>query len=123
MRRATLTLIAGPRAALTVSAPAQARSGYCSSSGDVCYSAKRVGGRLLLVLDTFSFQGRVRACVKPPTGVTSCRSFRTRARAMGIYGIRARWSAHFPNRGAGTYGATFSYGGTTLGPAVSFAVR
>jgi hypothetical protein len=103
--------------------PAAAASTYRSTTGDVCYSARRVDGVLRLRLDTFSFAVPVRVCVTPPRGARACRSFRLFRRAGGLRGMNARWSAHFPDRGAGRYRVRFLVGGTAIGPSVSFTRR
>jgi hypothetical protein len=110
---------------LLAPAAADARTSYCSPSGDVCFAARRVDGRVTLMLDTFSFTGRVRVCVRPPGGgAETCRRFRLRQAPQGLYRIRARWSAHFPAAGPGVYRVRFVYGGVTLGrTAVTFRVR
>jgi hypothetical protein len=38
-------------------------------------------------------------------------------------GMNARWSAHFPNRGAGRYRVRFFVGGAAIGPSVAFTRR
>lgn len=107
--------------------PAAAASGYCSPTGDYCYSAPVRKGAVRLVFSTFSFRGRMRVCVRPPAGGTpDCRTFRLRRGSHGIFLIDARWSAHFPRRGPGTYRATFApldAGGAALGPGVTFRRR
>jgi hypothetical protein len=123
--RPWLALIAVAAGVLLAPAAADARSSYCSPSGDVCFGARRVDGRVTLMLDTFSFTGRVRVCVRPPGGgAETCRRFRLRQSPQGLYRIRARWSAHFPAAGPGVYRVRFVYGGVTLGgTAVTFRVR
>ena len=112
-------------AALAVPATAQAASSYCSPSGDVCYSAVKRAGVVRLALGTFSFRGTVDVCVTPPGSARTCKPFRLRER-RGISAIDARWSAHFPRRGAGTYRVTFASrqaGGVAFTPAVTFRLR
>jgi hypothetical protein len=119
---ALIAVIAGVLVLPTV---AGAQSSSCSPSGDVCVAARRVDGRVTLMLDTFSFTGRVRVCVRPPGGgAPACRPFRLRKSAMGLYRSRARWSAHFPAAGPGVYRVRFVYGGATVGGgSVTFRVR
>jgi hypothetical protein len=124
VRRALAAALAGFAVGLVAPSAADARSAFCSPTGDFCFGARRVDGRVTLQLDTFSFRGSVRACVRPPGGSgDTCRAFRLRPRDNGLFGFRARWSAHFPNAGPGTYRVRFSYQGTTLGTPVTFAVR
>jgi len=107
-------------AALLTAAPAaSAASAYCSQTGDFCYSAKKRAGVVRLAFATFSFTGRVKACVTAPTGSKTCRSFLLRSR-RGVHSFDVRWSAHFPNAGAGTYRVRFRNFGNVLGPAVTF---
>jgi hypothetical protein len=123
LRRSLAAALAGLAVGLVAPAAAEAKSAFCSPTGDFCFSARRVGGRVTLQLDTFSFRGRVRTCVRPPAGSPeACRAFRLRHRGNGLFGFRARWSAHFPNPGPGTYRVRFSYQGTRLGSPVTFAV-
>ena len=111
-------------AALAITAaPAHAASGYCSPSGDQCYSAKTIKGAVHLLYGTFSFRGRIEACVTPPRGSATCKSFRLREEKGGIHAIDVKWSAHFPNRGKGTYRVRYRLDGSALGPAVTFRRR
>ena len=100
-------------------APAEATS-YCSPTGDYCHSAGKRDGVVRLTLDTFAFRGRVRVCVRGPEDRTTCRRFRLRLSKHGLYGFDVRWSAHFPDQGAGTYRVRFRYAGSSLGPADTF---
>jgi len=106
--------------ALAVTAPAAARSSYCSPTGDYCTSAQRRSGAVYLRLGTFSFRGRVRICVGHETRV--CHSFRLRLTMHGLYEAKVRWYGNYPNQGAGTYRVAFFVGSTRLGPILSFAV-
>lgn len=107
---------------LAVPASAGAASGYCSPTGDYCYSAKRVRGVQMISFGTFSFQGTVRTCVTAPGRRRSCKRLRLRE-SNGLYAFDVRWASHFPNRGRGTYKVTFRGAGSTLGPGVSFRRR
>lgn len=110
-------------------ASAQARSSYCSPSGDYCTSVRRVDGRVVIALGGFPFTGSIRVCVRPPGDRPStCRSFRLRRVEGDLREIRVRWSAHFPQAGAGTYRVRFAQGpptvnGQTLGPTLTFRIR
>jgi hypothetical protein len=123
MPRALLAVTLAAVVSGLVAAPASAASTYCSTSGDLCYAARRERGVVRLRFDTFSFTGRVRVCVTPPRGARACRSFRLVRHGMGVRGMNARWSAHFPNQGAGRYRVRFFAGGSALGPSVSFTRR
>jgi len=99
---------------------AQARSAYCSPSGDYCTSVQRHGSDFHLRLGAFSFRGRYDLCVIAPDRTRRCRSFALRGRAHGIYGSGVHWSAHFPNRGRGLYRVRWSLSETKLGPGLLF---
>ncbi|MBA3438044.1 MAG: hypothetical protein H0U14_08600 [Thermoleophilaceae bacterium] len=118
MRRALLVSVL----AITLALPgaAQARSSYCSPSGDYCTSATARGGGALLRLATFSFRGLVRVCVEPPSGAGTCKRFPLRKSKEGIFVSFVRWGVHFPDRGAGTYRVRWQKFGGTLGPPLTF---
>ena len=109
--------------ALALAAGAQSayRDKYCSPTGDYCTSAVKSGGAVKLRLATFSFSGRYKLCVKPSTGARSCKTFPLRRRS-GQWVSEVLWYRNFPNRGTGIYTVTWLYGGTRLGPPLSFAV-
>ena len=107
-------------ASLSVVPAAQARSSYCSPTGDYCTSVVTKRGAIYLKIGTFSFSGRYRLCVTPPRGKTSCESFRLRAGKYGIYNSAIRWSRHFPRAGKGTYRVKWKLGRDRLGPLLSF---
>jgi hypothetical protein len=117
--RGVIALAAAALAAVLLAAPAAAKDRYCSPSGDVCTSVAKLKGVRYLRVGTFSFTGRVRLCVKDPTAVRVCHSFKLR-KAGPIYQAKVLWKRNYPNRGAGAYQVTFFYGSTRLGPALSF---
>jgi hypothetical protein len=117
--RSVVALAAAALAAVLLAAPAAAKDRYCSPSGDVCTSVAKLKGVRYLRVGTFSFTGRVRICVKDPTAVRVCQSFKLR-KAGPIYQSKVLWKRNYPNRGAGAYQVTFFYGSTRLGPALSF---
>lgn len=127
MRLLVAALVTAAVVVLAAPGQAGAASGYCSPTGDYCYSAKLRSGAVRLVLSTFSFRGRLRVCVSPPAGgPRDCRTFRLRRTSHGIYEVDVKWSAHFPRRGAGTYRAAFNpldAGGSDLGPGATFRRR
>jgi hypothetical protein len=112
-------------AALAIGAPAaSAAATWCSESGDSCTSVPNRKGVQRLVLQTFSFGGKVRICVTPPTGTRTCKAFTLRDRS-GLNTVDVRWSSHFPNRGAGSYRVTFTPDatGAKYGPTLTFRRR
>ena len=118
-RLLVLSAIAG---ALIAAAPAAARTGYCSRTGDYCTSVARLKGIRYLRLSTFSFRGLVKICVRDPTTARVCHSFRLR-KAGSLYQVKVVWKRRYPNGGAGTYLVTFFFGRQQLGPALSFTLR
>jgi hypothetical protein len=103
-------------------ATAEARSSYCSPTGDLCLGALGKGAkvRLRLTLAARYFTS-YRLCVTAPGGARDCRRFRVRRGAHGLYESTVRWAAHFPSGGPGTYHARWRSGGNALGPAITFA--
>jgi hypothetical protein len=114
-----LLLLGALAGALALAAPAEARTTYCSPSGDFCTSVARLHGIRYLRISTFSFTGRVKICVRDPTAARICHSFRLR-RAGSLYQVRLVWKRHYPNRGAGVYRVTFFLGSARLGPVLAF---
>jgi len=106
--------------AAVLPAAADARSSYCSPTGDYCTSATSRNGDVLLRIRTFSFSGSYRLCVRAPDRSATCKRFRLRRGRAGIYSSAKGWSRHFPNRGAGVYRVRWQKLGTNLGPRLSF---
>ena len=121
MRIAVAFVVAAVALVLAAGAQSAYRDKYCSPTGDYCTSAARSGGAVKLRLATFSFSGRYKLCVKPPSGARACKSFPLRRRS-GQWVSEVFWYRQFPNRGTGIYTVTWLYGGTRLGPPLSFAV-
>jgi len=121
MSRVFATVLA---AALLAAVPssASAVSSWCSETGDACTAVFKRKGVQRLSLRTFSFTGKVKICVTPPTGARTCKSFTLRETNNGINAVDVRWSQHFPNRGAGTYRTTFTPAiiGAKYGPTLTF---
>lgn len=119
LRTAITAIIAGLVLAV-VASPASARSGYCSESGDVCYSAQKRSDdvHLLLTLQARYFSS-YSLCVKAPTGASECHRFKVRKTGT-LYGSTVRWSRHFGVHGAGRYTATWKLSSGRLGPSVTF---
>jgi uncharacterized repeat protein (TIGR01451 family) len=99
-------------------------SSWCSASGDVCYGRVRGRGpvRLGLTLAARYFK-RYMLCVTAPGGSTKCHRFRVHHRNPGTWGSIVRWRSRFPDRGPGTYRATWTTRSGVLGPAISFTRR
>ena len=93
---------------------------YCSESGDVCQSTRKVDGvrklRITLAAEYFS---RYRLCVKAPDGATTCKGFRIEESGSS-YGDSVRWRKHFPDGGSGAYTVTWKSGGSRVGARLGF---
>jgi hypothetical protein len=120
VRRGAATLAVTALCLAVFALAAEARSSYCSRTGDYCTQVKRKSGRVYLGLSTFSFRGRYRLCVTTPVRERTCRVARLRRGAHGIYSSTVRWSKRFPKAGRGSYRVRWYYGGSQLGPALSF---
>ena len=92
----------------------------CSASGDVCYGVFDDHGTIRFQLTLAAkYFNRYRICVKPPRGVTTCRSFPVK-RVGSQYGGAVKWDRNFPSRGLGRYRVTWKQGAQALGPALVF---
>ena len=103
-------------------ATALARSSYCSTSGDVCYGVVKnsspVKLRIVIAARYFS---HYRLCIKAPKNRgTECHRFSVHKAARGSFASTVVWPKHFKYYGKGTYHASWSTGGSSLGPAVKF---
>ena len=80
---------------------------FCSESGDVCLSTRRVEGvRKLSISLAAEYFEKFRLCVKGPGGSRSCKTFTIRDTGPG-FGRSVRWRRHFPNKGPGAYNVTW----------------
>jgi hypothetical protein len=122
MRKIVLTAVAAAMvAAVAPVAQADHRpQQYCSESGDVCQSTKKVDGvRKLTITLGGKYFDRYRLCVKAPDGATTCKGFKIRD--MGpAYGSSVRWRKHFPDAGEGAYNVTWKSGGARVGARLGF---
>lgn len=122
-RRLASTILLAAGLALTGTPAADARSSYCTPSGDYCKSTYQRKGVRYFELRTAALYApppRYRLCVKDPDGVKTCRRFRLRERRFGWVG-RVRWSRHFPTDGGrGVYRVRWKDDGLTYGPRLSF---
>ena len=116
---ATLLLLALPRAAEAHHLP----NSYCSSTGDICQSVRRVNGiRMLRISLAAKYFNRYTLCVKAPDGTRACH--RSYIHDQGVtFGSSVRWHRHFPNKGPGAYVVTWSSGGHRVGARLGFHVR
>jgi hypothetical protein len=103
-------------------ATAQARSSYCSPSGDLCYGVVKGSSpiKLRITLQAKYFK-RYRLCIRGPNGQRNCHRFRIKRLGNGLYGSTIRVGGEkFPFQGKGTYRARYSTGGESLGPAITY---
>jgi hypothetical protein len=119
-KRWVVAMMAACVCALGLPQVAQARSAYCSSSGDVCFGVLQGGPVRLNLSLAAKYFNRYKLCVTTPGGSRTCRRFSVHLGSRGAYSSTVRWSRHFPNGGAGTYKARWFAGGNALGPSVSF---
>lgn len=93
---------------------------YCSESGDVCQSTKRVDGvRKLTITLAAKYFSRYKLCVKAPDDATTCKRFKIRDQG-NVYGSSVRWRKHFPDAGEGAYTVTWRNGGARVGARLGF---
>jgi hypothetical protein len=122
-RTRILTPLAVAAAAVAiVPATAQARSSYCSPSGDLCYGVVKGSSpiKLRITLQAKYFS-RYRLCIRAPNGQRNCHRFRIRKLDGGLYGSTVRVGGKkFPFGGKGTYKARYRTGGHSLGPAITY---
>ncbi|MFN2588815.1 MAG: hypothetical protein ABR613_11960 [Actinomycetota bacterium] len=96
---------------------------YCSESGDVCQSTRRVDGvRKLRITLAAKYFKRYRLCVKAPDGSTTCKRFRIQKQGAQ-FGDSVRWRKHFPDAGEGAYTVTWRSGGSRVGARLGFHVK
>jgi hypothetical protein len=115
-------LVAAVAVALALAAPATARTRYCQPTGETCTSVAPTNGIVWLSVRTRSLRGKVRICVKGPSGGPVCHRYPLR-KSGARYVAKTRWSRSYPNRGSGAYVVTFFWGRLHLGPVLTFHVR
>jgi hypothetical protein len=112
-----LSLALVPLSAEAHHAPAS----YCSSSGDLCISVKRVNGVRKFSISTFSTSGRYRNCVKGPDGSRACHRFMLRdPDGDGMYTRSVAWKRYFEYQGDGAYTVSWYQSGYRLGRKLGF---
>lgn len=96
----------------------------CSGSGDVCTSATRVNGVIMLRISTAAnYFDRYTLCVTAPDASRVCKRFRMRPAAGGTYRGSVAWKRQFPMKGPGPYTVRWKLSGTALTPKLGFHVR
>jgi hypothetical protein len=123
MKKKATTLMAAAACigALAAPATADARTSYCSASGDTCYGVTASGGTVKLQLSLMAkYFSSYRLCVTPPKGKRTCITEKVKKAKRGSWASTVSWNAKFPDAGKGTYKAKWYSGGQGLGPSVSF---
>jgi hypothetical protein len=95
---------------------------FCSQTGDFCQSTTRNNnGVRILQFRSFVHRGRVKVCVKPPTGARTCVEDRFRdGNGDQVFVTRLRWSTNFPNEGPGAYTVVWRQNGAKIGKKLGF---
>jgi hypothetical protein len=113
---ACLCVSAGMASVLAPSA--DARSSYCSPTGDYCSRVYRSGGDILLEITAAENYGFNQVCVTRRSKV--CRSIQLRRNSRGAWVSRAAWNRRFPNQGKGIYRVRWQYDGQAFGVTLTF---
>ena len=94
---------------------------YCSASGDVCTSTRKVDGKRTLAIGLQErYFNKYRLYVKAPDGSRAWREFRIERMGEG-WGDAVRWRRHFPNKGPGAYTVRWRFmNGDPIGPRLGF---
>jgi hypothetical protein len=106
MRRIVVAALLAALVVTLAPAAAEARHRptlYCSPSGDLCQSTRKVDGerRLRITLAARYFR-RYELCVTAPDDTRACKEFRIRKHGP-VFGSSIRWKRHFPRKGPGAY--------------------
>ena len=97
---------------------------YCSESGDLCQSTRKVDGvRKLGLLLAAKYFRVFHVCVTDPGGYESCVPFRVRSHDDGTFGRDVRWRRHFPYGGRGAYTVSWWVGDQRIGRVLGFHIR
>jgi hypothetical protein len=94
---------------------------YCSPTGDFCTGVFREGGRIKFKIDTFSFRGTYKLCVKPPREPRECKSFNLVRKSGGIYGSKIDFGRAFSSHRNGRYAVSWHTEGFRIGKTLHFS--
>ncbi len=126
LRMVVVTAVAAVLVAL-VPAPARAYHRpnlYCSESGDLCQSTRKVDGvRKLRIVLAGRYFSSFHLCVRSPDGTEWCAPYRIRERANGTFGRTADWFKQWGGRQQGSYTVSWWVDGSRLGWRLGFHVR
>ena len=125
---ARLVVVTAMTASLVaVSHPAQAHhraNFYCSASGDLCESARKVdGARTLGVLLAARYFRVFHLCVTDPDGYEACVPFHVRSHDDGTFGRDVKWRKYFPYGDNGAYTVRWVANEHRIGKVLGFHVR
>ncbi len=97
---------------------------YCSETGDLCQSTRRVDGkRKLGLLLAARYFRTFHLCVLNPDGFRYCAPFRVRDHGDGTFDRDVRWRRHFPSAGPGAYTVSWWVDDQRIGRRLGFHVR
>lgn len=90
-----------------VAVPANAHhkpTSYCSETGDICQSVRKVEGvRKLQLVMTDKYFRRFHLCLSQPNEVSECKRLRVKALDDGLFGRSVRWPGKWGSAGKGAY--------------------
>lgn len=97
---------------------------YCSESGDLCQSTRKVDGkRKLGLLLAARYFRTFELCVLNPDGFRYCVPLRVRDHGDGTFGRDVRWRRYFPAGGPGPYTVSWRVGDQRIGRRLGFHIR
>ncbi|MDP9069311.1 MAG: hypothetical protein M3N53_13335 [Actinomycetota bacterium] len=127
LRSLLVTTIAASMIAISASARAHHQPNvYCSESGDLCQSARKVDRvRKLRIVTAARYFEVFDLCVySHREDYECCAPYRLRPRADGTFGRSVAWFKQWPSmRGPGAFTVTWRVDGTRIGKRLGFHVR
>ncbi len=96
---------------------------YCSESGDLCQSTRKVDGvRKLRIVLAARYFSTFHLCVRSPDGTAWCAPYRIRERANGAFWRSVDWFKQWGGREQGSYTVSWSVGDQRIGRILGFHV-
>lgn len=98
---------------------------YCSESGDVCNSTRKINGvRKLRISTADNYFEKYKVCVRAPDASRACRTGKMRdGNDDGIWEGSMKWRKRFPYKGRGAYNVRWYEPGGYKSPKLGFHVR
>lgn len=123
MRRLiVLTIVLGVVMPVSAAQADHKPKSYCSESGDVCLTSRRVNGVVRLNIGLAAeYFSRYKLCVIAPDGSRDCIKRPIKDQGQS-YGDSVKWARYFPDKGEGAYKAIWRQGGNRLGKVLGFHV-